>query len=69
MLKDAVSFTGDVDTVSAIAISCASQSIEIEQDLPKSLFDGLENNTYGRDYLIFLDEKLKNKFALVDHYD
>jgi len=51
-------FTGDVDTVAAIALAAASNSPEITHDLPQTLIDTLENQTYGKDYLIELDQKL-----------
>ena len=62
ILKDCVSFTGDVDTVAAIAMACASVSREVDQNLPRVLFDYLENGEYGRDYLIGMDEKLQARF-------
>ena len=55
-------FGGDVDTTAAIAMSAASCSSEIKQDLPANLINGLENGQYGRDYLIELDRRLRNKF-------
>jgi ADP-ribosylglycohydrolase len=58
LLKDCIAFTGDVDTVAAIALAAASCSPEIAQDLPNHLIDGLENGTYGKDYLIDLDRQL-----------
>jgi ADP-ribosylglycohydrolase len=58
LLQDCVNFTGDVDTVGAIALAAASCSPEIEQDLPEHLIITLENGTYGKDYLIELDKKL-----------
>jgi ADP-ribosylglycohydrolase len=58
LLKDCVNFTGDTDTVAAIAMGAASCSSEYDNDLPKQLFDYLENNKYGRDYIISLDKKL-----------
>ncbi|HEY9611335.1 ADP-ribosylglycohydrolase family protein [Allocoleopsis sp.] len=58
LLKDCIAFTGDVDTVGAIALAAGSCSEEIAQDLPHHLIDGLENGTYGRDYLIDLDRRL-----------
>ncbi|HYE17928.1 MAG TPA: ADP-ribosylglycohydrolase family protein [Tepidisphaeraceae bacterium] len=58
LLRRCVDFTGDVDTVAAIACAAASASDEVEQDLPRHLFDGLENGPYGRDYLIDLDRRL-----------
>lgn len=58
LLKDCIAFTGDVDTVGAIALAAAACSNEITQDLPDHLIDGLENGTYGRDYIIQLDKQL-----------
>ena len=58
LLRDCVAFTGDVDTVAAIALSAASCSDEYEQDLPASLIDGLETGAYGREYLTALNERL-----------
>ncbi|MBW4574389.1 MAG: ADP-ribosylglycohydrolase family protein [Aphanothece sp. CMT-3BRIN-NPC111] len=60
LLKDCISFTGDVDTVAAIALAAGSCSVEITQDLPPHLIKALENGSYGRDYLINLDSKLMN---------
>jgi ADP-ribosyl-[dinitrogen reductase] hydrolase len=61
LLQDCIAFTGDVDTVAAIAASAASCSQEIRQDLPDHLISGLENHTYGRDYLIALDQQLMSR--------
>jgi ADP-ribosylglycohydrolase len=58
ILRAAVAYTGDVDTVATIALAAASCSREVEQDLPRHLFDTLENGAYGRDYLIELDGRL-----------
>jgi ADP-ribosylglycohydrolase len=59
ILKESVSYSGDTDTVACIALSIASNCKEIVNDLPENLYSGLENKTYGRDYLIDLDNKLK----------
>ncbi len=61
ILVDSVAFTGDVDTVAAIALGVASCSQEVSQDLPSHLFESLENGSYGRDYLIELDQHLLNR--------
>jgi ADP-ribosyl-[dinitrogen reductase] hydrolase len=58
ILRESVAFGGDVDTVAAIALAAASCSSEIEADLPEVLISGLENEAYGRDYLIELDRQL-----------
>ncbi|MDZ8067752.1 MAG: ADP-ribosylglycohydrolase family protein [Nostoc sp. DedQUE08] len=58
LLQDCIAFTGDVDTVAAIALAAGSCSEEITQDIPNHLVAGLENGAYGRDYLIELDKQL-----------
>ncbi|MBD2198151.1 MULTISPECIES: ADP-ribosylglycohydrolase family protein [Calothrix] len=58
LLQDCIAFTGDVDTVATIALAAGSCSQEIAQDIPEHLVTGLENGTYGRDYLIELDKQL-----------
>lgn len=63
LLKDCIAFTGDVDTVAAIALAAASCSDEIAQDLPEHLIAGLENGPYGKDYIIALDRKLMSLVA------
>jgi ADP-ribosylglycohydrolase len=63
LLRACVDFTGDVDTVAAIALGAASASDEIAQDLPEFLHEMLENGLFGRDYLLALDAKLAERFA------
>ena len=58
ILKPAVAFTGDVDTVTTIALGAASCSQEIANDLPQALIGGLERGDFGREYLIMLDKGL-----------
>jgi ADP-ribosylglycohydrolase len=58
LLKACVQFSGDVDTVAAIALAAGSCSAEITQDLPAHLFDTLENGKYGREYIQRLDTQL-----------
>lgn len=58
VLKACIQFSGDVDTVAAIALAAGSCSTEIAQDLPAHLFDKLENGQYGRDYIRLLDTQL-----------
>ena len=58
LLQDCIAFTGDVDTVAAMALAAGSCSEEITQDLPDHLMATLENNSYGKDYLINLDKQL-----------
>jgi ADP-ribosyl-[dinitrogen reductase] hydrolase len=58
ILRTAIAFTGDVDTVATIALAAASRSPEITADLPPVLLRDLENGTYGRDHLTALDARL-----------
>ncbi len=58
LLKQSVSFSGDVDTVAAIALATGACSEEIKQDLPEQLYQGLENGAFGSDYIKDLDEQL-----------
>lgn len=62
LLKTCVAFTGDVDTVASIAMPAGSLCKDIAQDLPQSLYDGLENGLYGKDYIVGLDKRLREKF-------
>lgn len=70
ILHQCIAFTGDVDTVATIALGAAScyaftahlpeqvRTVEVAQDLPQALYDGLEDGAYGRRYLAQLDEAL-----------
>lgn len=58
LLRNCIAFGGDVDTVATIALGAASCTQEIEHDLPLCLVDGLENRTYGREYIQKLDTLL-----------
>ena len=62
VLQMCVAFTGDVDTVAAIAMPAAAVCYDIDQTFPQVLIDGLENGKYGRDYLIDIDGKLAATF-------
>jgi ADP-ribosylglycohydrolase len=62
ILQQCVAYTGDVDTVAAIAMGPASLCREITQDLPDDLVSNLENKRYGRDFLKRLDLKLFERF-------
>ena len=53
-----VAFTGDVDTVAAIAMGAAWGYDDLPNDLPEALWDGLENGLWGRDALAQLDARL-----------
>lgn len=58
ILRRCVGFTGDVDTVAAIALASAAASWEVAQDLPAQLLSDLEDGPYGRTFLEDLDDHL-----------
>jgi ADP-ribosylglycohydrolase len=58
LLRRCVAFSGDVDTVAAIALAAGSCCDELAQDLPDQLVCQLESGPYGRDYLADLDKRL-----------
>lgn len=64
ILQESVAYTGDTDTVAAIAMAAGALHPDIVQDLPTCLVSGLENQKYGFTYLQELDDKLLAKFPL-----
>ena len=68
LLKNCISFSGDTDTIAVVALSAASFSSEFAYDLPSQLFDGLENATYGRDYIMEVEFKLLRSQGFAPHW-
>lgn len=64
ILMVAVDQGGDVDTTAALAIWMASLTPFKTNDLPSSLYVGLETGPYGHMFLTSIDHKLRTKFAL-----
>jgi len=62
ILKQCVAWTGDTDTVAAIAMPAAAVCVDADFTFPQVLIDDLENGKYGLDYLMGIDEKLLTKF-------
>ncbi len=58
LLRRCVDYTGDVDTVAAVALGAASLCSEYDQDLPGHLIAGLEDGAWGLAYLRELDARL-----------
>jgi ADP-ribosyl-[dinitrogen reductase] hydrolase len=58
MLQKSVDFGGDVDTVASLCLAIGSEIAAVENDLPNWLFEELENEAFGRDFLIGLNEEL-----------
>jgi len=65
LLQTSIAFTGDVDTVAAIALAAGSCAQDIEQDLPEHLPQGLENGPFGYDYIKQRDRRLLGSFKRV----
>ena len=59
LLRRCIAFTGDVDTVAAIAFAAAPHCVELAADLPDWLFTTLREPVYGIDYLSTLEKKLR----------
>lgn len=57
-LKECIDYTGDVDSVAAMAGGILSCSKEVIRDLPCHLYDKLENGKYGLEYLENKDAEL-----------
>ena len=62
ILDHSVSLGGDTDSVASIALGVASFSTEHEKDLPNFLFEELENNEYGKDYIKKLESNFFSKY-------
>ena len=58
VLRACIAFTGDVDTVAAIALAAGSCDAEIAHDMLQHLIYGLEDGPYGRRYIEALDAQL-----------
>lgn len=61
VLRGAIQFGGDTDSVAAIALGIASA--RMPNDLPLVLFENLESETYGREYLKALGKQLMDAYA------
>jgi len=57
-LKEAILLGGDTDTVASICLGIVAMKTGIDK-LPPFTFKELENNGYGRDYLIEVGDKLE----------
>lgn len=63
ILKNSVAFTGDVDSVAAVACGIAAFRPDIyKNDMASRLIYNLENNRFGKDYLIKLSIELMEKY-------
>ena len=58
LLHTCAGYTGDVDTVAAIALAAGACAVDLNHDLPTVLYQDLENGPYGRDHLTTPDQQL-----------
>ncbi|MBD3276389.1 MAG: ADP-ribosylglycohydrolase family protein [Candidatus Marinimicrobia bacterium] len=58
LLQECIAFTGDTDTVAAIAMPAGASAEEIQNNLPDAFYNELENGQYGKKYLEELDKKI-----------
>lgn len=65
VLDNAINLGGDTDSVATIACGIAFFSDEFVKDLPEFLERDLENGTYGKDYLVDLNAKLKSNYISI----
>lgn len=62
MLKHCIDVGGDTDSLAAISMALGSVSKEIENNLPQNLYDGLENDGRGLDYIKQLNAVIDNVY-------
>lgn len=62
VIHSCVGWGGDVDTVAAIAAPIASVCMDTRLDISPALLTGLENSSYGQDYIRDLDRKFLEAF-------
>lgn len=58
VLTNSVAFTGDVDTVAAVAFGIAKASNLYADDLPNFLYEEIEDGQYGKQYLLSQTRKI-----------
>lgn len=58
IIDKSVRLGGDTDSVASIACGLATLTDQYTKDLPEFLYTDLENETYGREYIINLDKEL-----------
>jgi len=66
VIQRAVALGGDTDTVAAIAAPAAAVCQETRNAIPQVLYDDLENQAYGRDYIRGVERDLLAKFPRLD---
>jgi ADP-ribosyl-[dinitrogen reductase] hydrolase len=66
ILFNSVDLGGDTDSVASIACGIASFSNEFKQDFPLFLYENIEGGKFGKDFLVDLDDKLKDKFNYIN---
>ena len=62
ILINSVALGGDTDSVASISCGLASLSNEYDQYIEPFLLNNLENNLYGKNYILILDKQLKQTY-------
>ena len=62
ILKESINLGGDTDSVASIALGLASLTDQYKIDLPEFLYEEIENNRYGKDYILYLEDEIREKF-------
>lgn len=63
MLVDCVNFTGDTDTVAAIASAIAAVAPDYQLDVPSWMLSDIEQGVFGLPYVQAIDLRLRNWYA------
>ncbi len=62
ILRTSIDFSGDVDSIAALACSIGTLKDDINTIINSNLINNLENGKYGRDHLIYLETKLQELY-------
>lgn len=62
ILINAIGLSGDVDSIAAITLGIASLKDNVIVNYSRELINNLENNDYGKDYLINIDKEILKKY-------
>ncbi len=58
MLNTIIQCGGDTDTAATIAMAAGSCAKDVDQTIPDTLMEGLENGQFGKGYIMDMDRKL-----------
>jgi len=64
-LRMSINLGGDTDTVASLALAIGSLTTEFENNLPQWMYDDLENEKFGKNYMEILDQKILKKIKII----